>query len=183
MRPVYLERAGLRPITDAGKVLSVPCNIEAEPVIHAALVAGTDRYGQIHASSFDAAQTGLAVDQHIMIVDQNAAISLQLTHRILAEMSVSDTELPRHRHLTHKTQILDPAGRSLPVLHPGDHHAPAILCQQRLRCIKIKTVVDRLHILAQKMVHPAVKTPDQADIAIAGMKLQTDSIHILRADQ
>ena len=145
-------------------MLPVPGHIQAEPLVGAALVAGADRHGHVHTAAVDAAQTGLPVDEHVVIIDLHAAVVLQFPHGVLVEAAVADAKFPRKGHLAHEGQLLLLAGGSLPVLHPGDHHPTPVLRKERLRRIEVQAVVDGLHPLAHQMIALAIEVHDQADV-------------------
>ena len=181
MRAVNLHGSDIRTEADQRIVLSVFGDIDAEPLVKVRDTDRTDRNRHVDISSADPAETHLPVHQDIIVLDPDAAIVLKLPDRLLIKAPVFHGQFSRDRHLAHKAQVMQSAGGSLPVLHPCDHDPASVLRHKSLRRIKIKTVIDCVDRLPEKVLCLAVERADHTDRCISRMKFQTDRRHLDRA--
>ena len=68
---------------------------------------------------------------------------------------------------------------SRPVLHPGNHNAPPVLCKQRLGGVEVQAVINSLHELPDKPFPVRAVFSDEAHRAIARVELQPHGLHLL----
>ena len=168
---------------DGSKVFSVSGNLNLEPLIHRTFVTRPNCHSHVQETPIDSLQGGFSRDHYILIGNFGSAVSFQLPHRVLAKPSVSQAEFSGNGHLTHKALVGHVAAAGFPVLHPADHHPASVLRQQGLGCIKVKAVVNCLHILPHQVIDLPVEGANQAYIGVAGMEFQADGRHFLGAGQ
>ena len=142
------------------------------------ILSRSDLQGKIQHTASDTRDAFLFPDREILYENRVGSEGFNLAYRPLAEAVVSDFEFPRKSHLPKKRQIVGRVLGAVPVLHPGNHNSAAVRCQQRLCCIKIKTIIDCMYRFFQKTTVFSVKLPDMAGSPVARMKFHTGRMHV-----
>ena len=147
------------------------CLVLPEPdgkfFVNLLLITGLQGDRNVHPASLDALQGQLTLEIHVPVGNAPAPQGVQLTDRPLIQPAILDRQLPGNRHLTKPGDPQRGNGKGIPVLHPGDHDAPAVRGEQGLGGIEVNAVINRLITLLPKSLALPVKAADQAQRSVS----------------
>ena len=104
---------------------------------------------------------------HIMVFHLVSSHFIQFFYRSLIKPSSLQEQFPWKDSSDRTIFPLVNADCMHPVLHPANHHSPAVRRQDCLRCIKINPIVDGLIMLLCKSPRLLVILSDQAECSVS----------------
>ena len=145
---------------------------------------GIHRHVQVQAAAPDARQGGARLHRYARQAGFGLPQRLDFPHRPLAQPAVPQEQFPRQAHAAVPGVGAGRLAGCGPALHPADQDAPAVGGQGRLRGVKIKAVIHRLHLPAVKGVGHRVIAPQQGGSGVAGVQFAVFiGTHLLGADE